>query len=83
MCRISFPHPVPGEKVPELMGALAFGRSVVVGQVTFSKDEHGVWGTDPYGRDFLLGGELDEGKILACVDRHHDSSTVHPAEYCH
>jgi|GEM_PF-4109232 len=83
MGRCRFSHPIASEQVPDLMKALADGRSADVGQVSFSKDEHGLWGTDPYGADFFLGEELDESRILACVATYHDPEFIHPAEYSH
>lgn len=82
MAAISLPHPLPVEQIPLLMEALSKSQSVDVGQVTFSADEDAtVWGTDPYGCDFIAANSLDADKIITAADRLHDPSMRHPAEF--
>lgn len=84
MARLTFPHPLPAEQIPAMMDALSAGSRVAIGQVTFDVDEDAtVWGTDPYGCDFIAATSLDAGRIVASADRHHDLSVPHPAEFSH
>lgn len=81
MACVQFPHPLPTSMVQGLMDALESTGKAAIGQVTYSVDEHGVWGTDPYGCDFIAATQLDATAILASADRCHDHALRHPAEF--
>lgn len=80
----ALPHPLPPERVPEMMAALSAGERVAIGQVSFIADADAtVWGVDPYGCDFIAANSLDADRIIACADWHHDPAWPHPAELSH
>jgi len=84
MGRLTLPHPLPLERIPEMLAALSAGTRVEIGQVTFIADADAtVWGVDPYGCDFIAANSLDAGRIIASADRLHDPSVPHPAEFGH
>lgn len=84
MGRLALPHPLPADRIPEMMAALAAGGRVEVGQEIFVADEDStVWGVDPYGCDFIAANCLDAERIVACADRYHDPSMPHQAEFYH
>lgn len=81
-----FPNPVPAERHSDVLRALEQHGRAVIGTWFFSLDAGWIWGTDPYGVDFIASQEVSLAgveKMLERVKRQEESTDPHPAEFSH
>lgn len=80
----TFPCPLPAERAGDVLGALEAHGKAVIGAWFFSVGEGYIWGTDPYGCDYIAAQEVSLAgveQMLAGLRQREESTERHPAEF--